>query len=156
MTVSSTPREPVVPTAQEVQLAQTSSRALAACVQATDAQTMTVTPAGTCHTATVTLPTVAVQLLMQILEHMAHGSAVTVLPVPAELTTQQAAELLHVSRPYLVKLLDAGEIPSRKVGTHRRVRYQDLVAYKQRIDAERRKALDALAAQAQELQMGYE
>jgi excisionase family DNA binding protein len=148
--------EPVVPNAQETQLAQTSSDVLAACVQATDAPTITIKSVGVCHDVAVTLPTAAVQLLVQILEHMAHGRAVAVFPVPAELTTQQAAELLHVSRPYLVKLLDAGAIPSHKVGTHRRVRYQDLIAYKQHLDAQRRQALDTLTAQAQALRMGYE
>lgn len=156
MTTADIPHKPVLPTAQVTQLADASRRVLAACVQATDAQTMTVKPGDDCHDVVVTLPTVAIRLLVEILEQMAHGHAVTVLSVPAELTTQQAAELLNVSRPYLIKLLDAGEIPSRKVGTHRRVRYQDVVAYKQRLDAKRRQTLDALTAQAQELRMGYE
>ncbi|MBN1347126.1 MAG: excisionase family DNA-binding protein [Phycisphaerae bacterium] len=103
----------------------------------------------------VTLPAAAVRLLVELLSEMAEGNAVTLIPIHAELTTQQAADLIGVSRPFLVKQLEEGKIPYRKVGTHRRLLYSDLVRYKSEIDAERRKALDELTAQAQELGMGY-
>lgn len=104
---------------------------------------------------TVTLPTDAFRILVEVLAQMANGSAVTVAPSHAELTTQQAAALLNVSRPFLVGLLDGGKIPYRKVGTHRRVRMSDLMAYREADDKERREVADELAKEAQELGFGY-
>jgi excisionase family DNA binding protein len=104
---------------------------------------------------TIDLPPAAVSGLLTILERIADGRRPGILPVEAELTTQQAAELLNVSRPYLVRLLDQGAIPSRKVGSHRRVLAADVTAYKAREVERRRAALDALAADAQELKLGY-
>jgi excisionase family DNA binding protein len=103
----------------------------------------------------IQLPAGAVALLMDILEAMAAGRGVTIIPENAELTTVEAADVLNVSRPYLIKLLEDGAIPHRKVGKHRRVRMEDVMAYKERIDREREAVLDQLAAQAQELDMGY-
>ena len=99
----------------------------------------------------VTLPADAVGLLVEILAQMAKGSAVSVVPTDAELTTQQAADMLGVSRPYLVGLLESGQIPFHKVGTHRRVKMEALLAHKARDDAERKQVADELAAEAQAL-----
>ncbi len=103
----------------------------------------------------VVLPASALELLKNILVQMAQGNAVTLVPVHAELTTQQAAEILNMSRPFLVKLLEKGEIAFTKKGTHRRILFSDVQAYKQQIDNDRMKALDVLTAQAQELDIGY-
>ncbi len=103
----------------------------------------------------IELPAGAVALLMDILEAMAAGRGVTIIPENAELTTVQAAEVLNVSRPFLIRLLDAGALPHRKVGRHRRVRLEDVMAYKAAVDREREAVLDRLVQDAQEQGMGY-
>ncbi|WP_340538180.1 helix-turn-helix domain-containing protein [Nocardioides sp. GXZ039] len=97
------------------------------------------------------VPRGAVELLARVLAHMAAGQGVSVVPSHAELTTQQAADLLNVSRPFLIGLLDAGEIEYRKVGKHRRIKAQSLMAYIARDDQERREAADELTRLNQEM-----
>jgi excisionase family DNA binding protein len=101
------------------------------------------------------IPKAATDLLHHILTEMAIGNAVTIIPVHAELTTQEAADILNVSRPYLVRLLEEGKIKFHKVGAHRRIKFSDLDAYRQDAEADRLKAMAELAAEAQKLGLGY-
>ena len=110
---------------------------------------------GDSSTVPVAVPTSAVRLFLHLLAEMSQGNGIALISTHGELTTQQAADLLGVSRPYVVKLLDKGQIPSRNVGKYRRVRFDDLMAYKRRDDAARFKKLDELTAEAQKLGMGY-
>ena len=106
-------------------------------------------------TEVVALPLSMLRLLDAMLEANANGHAVTVMPSHGELTPNQGAEMLGVSRPYLIKLLDEGKIPFRCVGAHRRIRVDDLSRYQGREEARQLEVLAALQAQAQELDMGY-
>jgi excisionase family DNA binding protein len=145
-----------LPTAEELAIARESRRALSGYLQ-TRSETQQIEifdDKGAAHP--VSIPTSALRLLVDVLTEIGKGNAVSIIPIHAELTTQNAANLLNVSRPFLVQLLEHGEIPFHKIGTHRRVRYQGVIAYKEPIDAERSRALDALAEQGQALQMGYE
>lgn len=143
----------VPPSREEVELARASGQRLAPLARLGRSLTLRVRDAG--QEETIELPAGAVRLLVEILEDMASGRAVTIVPQNAELTTQQAADFLNVSRPFLIQLLEEKKIPFRKVGTHRRIHFEDVLRYKETIDAERRKVLGALAAEAQELGMGY-
>lgn len=99
----------------------------------------------------LTVPAPAMHLLANILSEMAQGNAVALTPVQEEITTQEAADLLNVSRPFFVQLLDAGELPFRKVGTRRRVRLQDVLAYKRDLYEKRLQTLNELTVYDQEL-----
>lgn len=101
------------------------------------------------------LPRQAITLLRDILADMAQGKAVSIMPLNAELTTQQAANILNVSRPYLIKLINSKKIAHTKVGTHRRIRFEDLMDYKQSLKQQSADAMDQLVDQAQEHNMGY-
>lgn len=148
-------QEPTMPSDSEVELARNCSRVLAG-LNLKKTKTINISlETGKHHHSSVTLPLSAFKLLVNILIQMAEGNAVTLIPVHAELTTQEAANLLNVSRPFLIRLLEEKKIPFRKVGTRRRVLFQDLINYKEKIDASRRKTLDELAQEAQELDMGY-
>lgn len=103
----------------------------------------------------VEVPREAVQLLRDALLRMGEGVTVQLQTVHEELTTQEAADLLNVSRPYFVKLLDQGVLPSYKVGTHRRVSRECVLAFKKALQEKQHKTLDTLTEQAQKLGVGY-
>ncbi|MET3877356.1 MULTISPECIES: helix-turn-helix domain-containing protein [Chitinophaga] len=102
------------------------------------------------------IPKKAFALLYNILDLMAEGKSVTLFPSDAEISTQEAADLLNVSRPYVVSLLKKGDIPFTKVGTHRRILLSDIIAYDKQLQKNRNSKLNFLAKQAQELNLGYE
>jgi len=155
LSVSHSPNT-TAPTAEEAALAVVSRQILTSYLhQEKSSYTIKVMSDGKTSEA-VTLPAEALRLLVESLAQMAKGNAVKIVPIKKELTTSQAADLLNVSRPYLVDLLESGQIPFRKVGPRRRILYEDAIAYKNRIDAQREQTLAELAQEAQELNLGYE
>lgn len=142
------------PTPQDVALARASAQKLARYVNSERPLGLYIRQEG--RDDAIELPAGAVGLLMDILEAMAAGRGLTLVPEDAELTTVQAAAILNVSRPFLIKLLDEGAIPHRKVGTHRRLRMEDVMRYKASIDREREAILEALTQEAQEQGYGLE
>ena len=99
----------------------------------------------------VEVPRPLLKPILGLMMQFADGNPVRMIPLNAELTTQEAADLLNVSRPHLVRLLERGDIPHRLVGTHRRVRFSDVVDYRRRQEAKRRGALDELVSLSQKM-----
>lgn len=156
--------ESVAPTQQEKDTARESSRKLARLLKgvALDAS------AGSLHAESLTfeirleneheivsMPASVLSLVNHILTQVAQGNMVTAVPQQCEMTTRQAANFLNVSRPYLVALLEKGEMKYHKVGTHRRIFFGDVAAYKAKLQAKSEDALAELIAEGQKLNMGY-
>lgn len=142
--------ELTVPSEQEALLAQQACHALAGLGGEETGLRVQLTKAGR-EVTTLDLPAPAARLLMDILNELGAGCAVTIVPVEAEITTQQAADLLNVSRPYVVGMIEKGTLPARLVGNQRRLPLKDVLAYKAENHAKRREALRELAALDQEL-----
>ena len=142
--------DPVIPSNQDALLARTAQLALERGQAFDKASHVQINAVGH-ESTTLDLPPVVTRLLMDILKETAAGNAVTLVPVHAEVTTQQAADLLNVSRPFLIGLIANGTLPARLVGKHRRLPLADVLAYKADHFAKRSKALDELAAYDQEL-----
>lgn len=148
-------QEMVLPAEQEVAAAVTGQRELATFLT-TRFETQRIQIFDEANEAhQVELPTSALRLLIDILAEVAEGNAVKIVPIHAVLTTQEAADMLNVSRPYLVKLLEEGGIPFHKTGKHRRIKFANLMAYKAEQARKSEAALQELAKQAQTLGMGY-
>ena len=149
-------RKFTLPTEREIRAAVQSQRTLAAYLTTT-AETQQIQIFDEKNQAhEVELPTSALSLLVDILAELADGNTVQVVPIHAELTTQEAADMLNVSRPHLIKLLENNEIPYHRTGKHRRVKFGDLMQYKESRQQVSDDAMAKLANQAQELKMGYE
>ncbi|WP_067733549.1 helix-turn-helix domain-containing protein [Novosphingobium naphthalenivorans] len=131
-----------LPSVDEVQAANQLRQIIAA--HANDGATLTVLDADS--PVNIALSPALSELLLDLLRHIGSGDAVTLVPIHELLTTQQAADILNVSRPHLIKLLETGEMPFDKVGRHRRIKARDVFEYKKRREEERSRALDELFA----------
>lgn len=142
-----------LPTQAEVEQAKISSRTLS---KYADVDRVQLSLRG-CNGESddLVLPGHVLQILLNVLSEMSKGNAISLIPHHQEVSTQEAANLLNVSRPFLVGLLEKGEIPFRKVGAHRRVLLTDVMAYRVKTEQLRTQALDELAALSQEEDMGY-
>lgn len=103
----------------------------------------------------IKVPHLIITFFFKTLLHVAEGHAITLVPIHAELTTQEAANLLSVSRPYLIQLLEKGKIPFHKIGRHRRILFADILKFQEKSKANSQKAREALTKEAQELGFGY-
>ncbi len=143
-----------MPSEQDTIIAQETSRKLATHFHNQEKLTVLLINSENKPSEPIELPASVVRLLLDLLDEIAQGNAVTIMPIHAALTTQQAADLLNVSRPFLVKLLENKEIPYHKIGTHRRVYAEDIFKYKRAIEQKRSQVLEELVALDQE--MGFE
>ena len=142
-----------LPTQDEVEQAKVSSRTLSKYASADRVQLAIRASNG--ESEDLVLPGHVIELLLSALAEISKGNAISIIPHHQEVSTQEAADLLNVSRPHLVSLLEKGDMPFRKVGAHRRVLLTDVLAYREQIEAKRKQALDELAALSQQENMGY-
>ncbi len=146
---SASPFRTILPSADDRQIANQLRKILAA--QKTGEAHLQVPYPATGERVPMTLTPVLLDLFIELLGYIANGEAVSILPVQQMLTTQQAADLLNVSRPFLIKLIEKGDIPHSMVGRHRRLKAEDVFAYKSARDKARAEALDELIADSADL-----
>ena len=142
--------DPIIPSDHDAMLAKAARLALERSDALDEALHVQINAPGH-EVATLDLPPVVTRLLMDILKETEIGNAVALIPVEAEITTQQAADLLNVSRPFIVSLVEKGTLPGRMVGTHRRLSLRDVLAHKADQFTKREQALDEIVATDQEL-----
>lgn len=140
---------PVLPSEAEALMAREARRKIAGRLGA--GATLGLHVEDTAGAEAVPLPPIAAQLVLELLEELAQGNAVTLSALQSELTTQQAADVLNISRPSLIQILDDGKIAYRRIGTHRRIPLSDVLAFKIDTAAKRNTALDDMSALHQEL-----
>ena len=127
-----------LPTAHEAGLAQAALKLFGSLEPSAGDRTVELKPEGSSKSFTITLPQEALRRFLEVLAQMANGNAVTIVPpIHAELTTQPAADFLNVSRPFLISLLEEKKLPFRLVGSHRRIRFADLQAFREVDDKQR-------------------
>lgn len=150
--------EMVLDSKAEVELAKAAQRCIVSALDHSKAINIALVEDGVEHidgAPLLKLPPKVLRLFADLLGSLAQGKGVAIMPKELDITTQEAAMFLNVSRPYFVGLLETGKIPFHKVGTHRRVRFEDVVRYKEGRQKMSEEALQKLADQAQELGMGY-
>lgn len=145
------PIEPYTPTSEAITLASQALESISPFIaNPPDTITLAILD-STMQDTRITIPNGMFQLMVNVLQSVSRGEPVTILPQSAELTTQEAADILRVSRPYLVKLLDEGTIPSRKVGIYRRVLLQDVLNYQKTEKQRQSVIMSKLTKEAQDM-----
>lgn len=145
-----------LPSGRETDLAKTSSQELSAYIAADDVVQNLVIQDKTGEQHQIQVPVSALKAFVDLLTYLGEGNSVSLTPTHAEMTTQEAADYLHISRPTLIKLLEDGIIPFHHAGNRRKVRFQDVQQYKQDLQEQRLSTLDELSALDQDLDMGYD
>ena len=143
---------------EEVELAKAAQRCIVSALDNSNAVNIAIVEDGVeklDNSPLLRLPPKVLRLIADLLGSLAEGKAVSVVPKDLDVTTQEAAMFLNVSRPYLIRLLEEGKIRFHKVGSHRRVRFDDIVQYKEERNRKSSEALQALADQAQEIGLDY-
>ncbi|MGL4930084.1 MAG: excisionase family DNA-binding protein [Plesiomonas sp.] len=145
----------VLPSAEEIALAKLGSQELSAVIETNgEAQLINIADKlGKFHA--VTVPASALKLMIEVLTQLGEGNSVSITPIHAELTTQEGADMLNMSRPTFIKLLDAGEISFSRTGNRRKVPFSAVIEYKNKLESQRLEALSTLSELDQEMGMGY-